>query len=335
MSGGGEILIVGVNWFGDGCMTMPALQVFRERHPCARITMLVKPTLAALWQLHPAVDTILTLKPGNAGLWQTAAEIRAGKFDTAYIFPNSWRSALVPFLAGIPARIGTGGHSRGILLTRRIGLSPRARAGHQQWEYVDILQLADVATLPAPALILSAADPVLPPACSGLPTIGLIPGAARGSSKQWPEAHFIDAARRIRVRRNCCFAIFGTAAECPVCDRLAAALQPDAESLAGRTTLAQLAAGLATCDTVICNDSGGMHLAAAAGTPVVAIYGLTDPTKTGPLGHGHLCIQAEPQNASRDIGRHDPLATEALRRISPGQVADAVLQTLTSRRQPA
>ncbi len=328
MSGGGGILIVGVNWLGDGCMTMPALQVWRARHPHTRITMLAKPPLAALWQMHPAVDAIVPLKPGNIGLWQTAAGIRAGKFDTAYIFPNSWRSALVPFLAGVPARVGTGGHSRGILLTHRIGLSPRARTGHQQWEYVDILQLKDLASLPAPAL-------KLPPAGSGQATIGLIPGAARGSSKQWPEAHFIAAARQLRESCACRFAIFGTAAETPVCDRIAAALQPDAESLAGRTTLAQLAAGLAACDTVICNDSGGMHLAAATGTPVVAIYGLTDPAKTGPLGHGHQCIQAGPQNGSRDIGRHDPRAAEALRRIAPERVAIAVLQTLTSRRQTA
>ncbi len=334
MSGGGGILIVGVNWLGDGCMTMPALQVFRERHPRTRITMLVKPPLAALWELHPAVDAILTLKPGNLGLWQTAAMIRAGRFDTACIFPNSWRSALVPFLAGIPARIGTGGHSRGILLTRRIGLSPRARTGHQQWEYVDILGLADVASLPAPALRLPPAESVLPAASDGKPTIGLIPGAARGASKQWPEAHFIAAARQIRQNRACRFAIFGTAAEMPVCNRIAAALQPDAESLAGRTSLARLAAALAACDTVVCNDSGGMHLAAAAGTPVVAIYGLTDPAKTGPLGSGHQCIQAEPQKASRDIARHDPVAAEALRRIPPEQVAGAVLQTLTNRCHP-
>lgn len=335
MSGDGGILIVGVNWLGDGCMTMPALQVFRARHPHARITMLVKPPLAALWQLHPAVDAVLTLKPGNMGLWQTAAAIRGGNFSAAYIFPNSWRSALVPFLAGIPARIGTGGHSRGILLTRRIRLSARARDAHQQWEYVDILQLADVGTLPAPALALPTTDPVLPPVRDGLSTIGLIPGAARGSSKQWPEAHFIAAARRIRERHACRFAIFGTAAEAPVCDRIAAALQPAAESLAGRTTLARLAAGLAACDTVICNDSGGMHLAAAAGTPVVAIYGLTDPAKTGPLGHGHQCLQAEAHKASRDIARHDPRAAEALRRIAPEQVADAVLQNLINPQHPA
>ncbi len=335
MSGGGGILVVGVNWLGDGCMTMPALQVFRQRHPQARLTMLVKPPLTALWQLHPAVDAILTLKPGNAGLWQTAAAVRSGHFDTAYIFPNSWRSALVPFLAGIPERIGTGGHSRGILLTRRVRLSPSTRAGHQQWEYVDILQLADVAALPAPALALPLPDAVPSPASGRLPVIGLIPGAARGSSKQWPEAHFIAAARLIRKARACRFTIFGTAAEAPVCNRLAAALQPDAETLAGRTTLAQLAAALAACDTVICNDSGGMHLAAAAGTPVVAIYGLTDPDKTGPLGSGHQCIQSEPRNASRDIARHDPRAAQALYRIAPGQVAGAVLQTLTHRNPPA
>lgn len=329
MNNGANILIVGVNWLGDGCMTMPALQVFRKRHPQARITMLVKPPLVPLWQLHPAVDAILTLNPGNVGLWQCISAVRAGKFDSAYIFPNSWRSALVPFLAGVPARIGTDGHGRGMLLTHRIRLSVRASREHQQWEYVDILQLADVAALPAPALKRQPDDNVLK-AADGKATIGLVPGAARGTAKQWPETHFIAAAQKIRQHQPCRFAVFGTAAETTICERITAALKPDAESLAGRTTLAQLAAALAACDTVICNDSGGMHLAATTGTPVVAIYGLTDPTKTGPLGHGHQCIRDEQEKGARRIARHDPRASAALRRIAPERVAEVALGNLAA-----
>lgn len=330
MNNASRILICGVNWLGDACMSMPALQMFRQRHPQAHITMLVKPPLISLWQLHPAVDAILRLEPGNAGLWKTARAVRAGAFNSAYIFPNSWRSALVPFLARIPERIGTGGHSRGLLLTGRIRLSARAKTQHQQWEYADILGLDDIITMPPPALLLTAKECLLNPPSAREKTVGLIPGAARGSSKQWPENYFIQAAQGLRQATPCRFAVFGTAAETGVCNRIAAALQPDAVSFAGRTTLPQLVASLGACNTVICNDSGGMHLAAAAGTPVVAVYGLTDALKTGPLGAGHECIRAAETGVSRTISRHDPDATRALAGIHPERVIQAALQTLNT-----
>jgi len=324
-----RILISGVNWLGDACMTMPALQVFRQRHPDAHLSMLVKPALTALWHLHPAVDAVLTLEPGNAGLLKTAAALRKGNFEKAFIFPNSWRSALAPYLAGIPQRIGAGSRVRRPLLTRYIRLSEQARTSHQQWEYSDILMLDPADALPAPALAIRREDSALPPCPPGTPTVGLIPGAARGMSKQWPEAHVATAAMQIRnAVPRCRFVMFGTAAEGPVCRRLADALQPDAISLAGRTTLPQLAASLAACNTVICNDSGGMHLAAAAGTPVVAVFGLTDPGKTGPLGAVQQCICDHHARVSRNIARHDAEAARALASIAPDRVAQAVLKNL-------
>jgi heptosyltransferase-2 len=324
-----KILVVGVNWLGDACMTMPALQRFRQQYPGARLAMLVKPSLTSLWHLHPAIDDVLTLEPGNTGLWRTASRLRREKYGTAYIFPNSWRSAIVPFLAGIPNRIGAGRGARRVLLTRPIRLSEQARAGHQQWEYADILGLPPAETLPEPALVLSRGDTMLPPAPPGTQTIGLIPGAARGASKQWPESHFLRTVLLIqKTLPRCRFAIFGTAAEAAVCQRLADALPASAITLAGRTTLPQLAAALGACDTVICNDSGGMHLAAAAGTPVVAVYGLTDPAKTGPLGTAHQCIRTDHPRASRDIARRDTEAIRMLETIAPERVALAAMKNL-------
>jgi heptosyltransferase-2 len=329
MSAGRRILIVGVNWLGDGIMTMPALQVFRKRYPQDHIAMLVKPPLKPLWELHASVDDIITLTPGNRGVWKTASALRKGGFDQAYVFPNSWRSALVPLLAGVPERIGTAGHNRNVLLTSRIRLSERAVKHHQQWEYVDILQLGDVDALPPPWLTVPSDPRFEQKANQNCQTVGLIPGAARGASKQWPEAHFIEASRQVRKQTACRFLVFGTATEADVCQRITEALDPDAVNFAGRTSLGELAAGLSTCDAVICNDSGGMHLAAATGTPVIAIYGLTSPAKTGPLGTGHCCIQADPEKASRDIARNDPAAQAALRRILPETVANAVTNILS------
>lgn len=310
-------------------MSMPALQRFRQQHRDAHLAILVKPPLASLWKLQPAVDEVLILEPGNAGLLRTAAMLRKAQFHTAYIFPNSWRSALVVYLAAIPERIGAGGPARRPLLTLRIRLSKRAHTQHQQWEYADILQIPSSELLPVPQLAIHASDSVLPPAETSIKTVGLIPGAARGPSKQWPESCFLRAAHLVlQTFPDCRFAIFGTTTEMLLCQRLASALPASSVMLAGGTTLPQFAASLAACTTVICNDSGGMHLASVVGTPVIAVYGLTDPDKTGPLGTGHQCIQADHVRASRSIARRAPDAVRALNSITPERVAEAAIYNL-------
>jgi len=109
----GSVLVVSTNWIGDAVMGMPALQLFRLENPAARITVLTKPGLVALWQMHPAVDSVQTMeKP-----LPTARKLRPMQHGRAYVFPNSFRSAYVSWLAGIPRRIGQCGEWRRLLLT--------------------------------------------------------------------------------------------------------------------------------------------------------------------------------------------------------------------------
>ncbi len=333
MSAQQHILICGVNWLGDACMTMPAVQLFHERNPEVRITMLSRPFLEPLWAMHPAIDATTPIVPTVAGMREAIAQVRRSAPQAAYLFPNSWRSALIPFLAHVPRRIGQHGHHRGILLTETTPPSSRANDGHQQWEYVDILQLHDVDALPPPRLtipetITQSISEKLPTAPGSL-WIGIIPGAARGPSKQWPATHFAEAARQIAKQHPCRYAILGTAAEAPLCEGIAAELGDAAISLAGKTSIPELIAALDLCDVVLCNDSGGMHLAAAAGTAVVAIYGITDPGKTGPLGSRHTLICAEGVTASRAVPRDSPEARDALQSITPARVSQAALNILT------
>ncbi len=333
-----HILICGVNWLGDACMTMPALQLFHARNPNTQITMLSRPFLEPLWAMHPAVNATIPLVPTVAGMREAVARVREAAPQTAYLFPNSWRSALIPFFARVPQRIGQHGHHRGILLTETTPSSPRADDGHQQWEYVDILQLQDVDGLPHPCLAVPEA--VAQAVTESMPTlqntrwVGIIPGAARGPSKQWPAAHFADAARQVSEEHACRFAIFGTAAEATLCAEIADELGDNAISLAGRTSLPELIGSLALCNVVLCNDSGGMHLAASAGTPVVAIYGITDPGKTGPLGNGHALICADGVAGSRNVPRDSQAARDALQSIAPDRVAQAALNILNATPSP-
>lgn len=318
---------------------MPALQHFHACHADTRITMLSRPFLEPLWAMHDAVDATIPLVPTVAGMREAIAQVRQAGPQTAFLFPNSWRSALVPFFGRVPCRIGQQGHHRGILLTTTTPLSGRASNGHQQWEYVDILQLEQVNELPAPALrvpesITQALHDRMPDT-AGTPWVAIIPGAARGPSKQWPAGHFIEAARHIAEQSACGFLILGTEAEIQLCESIAAKLGGSATSLAGKTTLPEFTAALSQCSVTLCNDSGGMHLSAAVGTPVVAIYGITDAAKTGPLGPGHALICAEGVTASRSVPRDSQEARDALQSIPPERVAHAALNTLNSNQHPA
>jgi len=325
-----DILICGVNWLGDACMTMPALQLYYKQNNAPRITVLTKAALKPLWKMHPAVYDTITLETTTAGMFRTSLLVKEKKFNSAYILPNSWRSALIPFMAHIPNRIGQTGHHRQLLLTETT--QPDPNRYHQQWEYAAILKLQNIDTLPPPALAvpddtMQSLAEIMPAGDKSL-WIGILPGAARGPSKQWPAEHFIAAAKIIAGSLSVRFAVLGTKTEAPLCKSIAAAIGNSAVSLAGRTSLQQLIAILSRCNTVLCNDSGGMHLAASTETHVVAIYGITDAEKTGPLGKGHRIIQAQGVKVSRSIPRDSPEARKALASISPQEVAVAALEVI-------
>ena len=106
---GNKVLIVGLNWLGDAIMSMPAIQRFREERPGDELYLLTKPPLKALWEMHAAPDHLLSIAPGNGGVFETANDLKRLKLSEAFILPNSFRSALIPRLAGIPERTGLAG----------------------------------------------------------------------------------------------------------------------------------------------------------------------------------------------------------------------------------
>ena len=323
-------LICGVNWLGDSCMSMPAIQAWKNLHPNHTLTILVKPPLAPLWQCHAAIDNIAKLSPGNLGPLRTGRTLRNLPYETAYIFPNSWRATLPPLIANIPDRIGFSGHSRAWLLTKVIPDAPATE--HQQYEFARILGVPLTDPLPLPELQLP--DPPAEMSRLSKPIVGILPGAARGPAKRWPTKHFIAAAQHIRQSHECHFVVMGTPAEAPLCQEVAQALSPHAICLAGSTTLPTLAATLRACTGVLSNDSGGMHLAAAVGTPVVAMFGLTDPAKTGPIGPNARCLQPHGIQGARKIARNNLEAERILASIPPEDAANALLERMHESRSP-
>lgn len=326
---GAPELWVAPSWIGDTVMAWPAAQAWRRARPDARMMVLAKPAPAALWRLHAAPDGVWTLAPGLRGVWRAARAARAAGVRRAWVLPHSFRSALIPWLAGIPDRIGPPGHWRDALLTR---VAPcAAPAGrHQQYETFALLGLDPSAPEP-PRLRLpdearACAEAWLGPRRAAAPRVAVMPGAARGTSKCWPADRFAETARRLATA-GARIVVCGGPVETAAAREIAAAAGAAALDLAGRTSLAEWAAVLAACDVAVANDSGGMHLAAAAGRPVVAIFGRTDPEVTGPLGAGHRILQASGPRG-RDIARTDAEAARRLAAIGVDEVVAAAMDVL-------
>ncbi len=319
----GSVLAVGVNWIGDAVMSMPALQAWRARHPAARLTMLVKPALVPLWRMHEAPDEVVAILPGSSGAVRTGLSMRARRFDAAYVLPHSFRSAWIAAWAGARVRIGLPGLARGLLGLRVVRPRPQPGRRHQQYEYLDLLlgpgagPDAGAPRLRIPADAAAAAASLtedLPPG----PRVAVMPGAARGPSKRWPADRFAEVARGLAAG-GCTVLALGAASERDDCAAVAAAAGARGRSLAGRTDIPGWAAVLASCGLAVSNDSGGMHLAAAVGVAGVAVFGRTDPDRTGPLGPAWDILQA-PGAKSRDVGRHDDGAGRMLRAVSVDEV---------------
>ncbi len=315
-------------------MSMPALQAWRACHPQVRLTMMVKPGLVPLWRMHEVPDEVVAMAPGSAGAVRTGLALRSGGFDVAYILPHSFRSAWIAAWSGARARIGLPGPARRLLGVRVV--MPRTRPGrlHQQYEYLDLMMGPDAGVDPdrprlriptAAAEAAARLTAALPPG----PRVAVMPGAARGPSKRWPLDRFAEVARRLAADHGCTVLALGSKAEAEDAAAVAAAAGGRGLSLAGRTDIPQWAAVLATCALAVSNDSGGMHLAAAAGVPVTAVFGRTDPVRTGPLGPACDVVQA-PGERSRDIGRVDDSAARRLEAVTVDDVMACCVRRLAS-----
>jgi len=335
-----RLFIRGVNWLGDSVMTLPALAAFCAAYPGVRIGLAAPAGVIPLWQLCPYVDGLFPLEKGLRAEWRTARAIRAWQPDRAVVFPNSFRSAWLPFLAGVKERIGSAGRFRRLLLTRIVEVAP---SGHHALRYYDLLELPRPAEQPEirghlrldPEWSRQVIERVRGIVGEGkaFPSperegwLAVLPGAARGVSKCWPADRFAAAAGRVAAARGMGVVIAGSSSEVALCRTVAEGIRSPVVSVAGRTNAAELAAVLAAARVVLCNDSGGMHLAAAVGTPVAALFGVTDPARTGPLGDGHRVVMAPGVRRSEAVARRSEAARAALEAV-PVEAAVEALEAI-------
>jgi len=333
-AGSAHVLVVAPSWLGDCVMVMPALAAFRKRLPGVHISILAKPTVAALWTLVEGVESVIPLKTGFKGMRETVCAVREGGFDFAYVLPKSFRSAWIPFLARVRGRRGMAGHGRDWMLTETVVLSAEAERGHQSLEMAEVFHIAP-GDLESPPFLLvpdavrtSVKDRYLASGSAARPLIAFFPGAAHGPAKRWPTDRFVALGQRVVADTGCAVLVLGGKGDVAVCAETARGIGPGAMDLAGRTSLPELAGVLAACRCVVANDSGGMHLAAGLGVPVVGLFGMTDPGKTAPVGNRNRLLTAEGVVRSRDIDRDSTEARQALESITVESVHQAVTELM-------
>lgn len=280
-------LVIAPQWIGDAVMTEPLLRRLHARGE--RLTVGALPWVAPVYRAMAQVCEVIELPFAHGGLQLKArrslAKQMAGRFDTAYVLPNSLKSSLLPFLAGIPKRVGYVGEARFGLLTHRLKNPAKDKHPPMVAFYSALSGEADVAQ-DRPRLQLDAGlvDEVL--AQLGLQRGNYLvfsSGAEFGPAKRWPAAHFAELAQQMPHP----VVLLGSAKEAALCEEIAdpvnAKLAGHCLNLAGKTTLNQALAVIAGAHRVVSNDSGLMHVAAAFGVPQVAIFGSSSPLHTPPL----------------------------------------------------
>ncbi|MCC7519361.1 MAG: lipopolysaccharide heptosyltransferase II [Verrucomicrobiae bacterium] len=308
-----HILVRTPNWLGDAVMSIPALRAIRAGRPDCRLALLTPPKLASLWAGQSYVDKVFT----------SLREVPRGRYEAAVLFPNSLRTAIEAWRLGIPRRFGAAGHRRRALLTAVCPESFRASpVEHQARDFLGLARWLGGATDSTPPRL----DLPEKPCASKSPRVILHPGAAYGSAKRWLPERFVELVRRNPDLR---WTLVGNGAERGANAALAARMGAAVEDRTGAYRLDELAALMAAAAAVVCNDSGPMHLAAAVGARVIAVFGSTDPSRTGPLGEGHRVLRV-PVECSPCFLRECPTDLRCMKAVSVEAVERALREVLTS-----
>ncbi len=291
-----RILIIGPSWVGDMVMAQTLFQCLKQQHPECVIDVLAPEWSRPILERMPEVRQALSFPLGHGAL-QLATRRRigkslAGQYDQAILLPNSLKSALVPFFAGIPKRTGWRGELRFGLLND-VRKMDKARYPLMIERFMALAYPAGTelpTPHPRPRLRIEAQSREAALAKFGLaldrPVLALCPGAEFGESKRWPAEHYAQVAEA-KIREGWQVWLFGSKKDHPVGEsireRLIPGLREESINLSGETSLAE-AIDLMSCATaVVSNDSGLMHVAAALDRPLVAVYGSTSPGFTPPL----------------------------------------------------
>ena len=279
----------------------PALRALKIAYPQSHLALLIRPLVADLMATHPYVNEVIVDSKGKGfnrlhSFYKSVSEIRRWGFNLAVVLhPTSFRNALIPFLAGIPERIGSNVSGRGILLTQTCTDQTDL---HEIHRYLRVLELIDIHE-PNAKLEFWHTDADRHAARQILAAHGISPkerliGVNLGTTwrtKRWSLENFAAVITQVQKRFEARILLTGSTTEIPLGEALAQTTQVETINLIGKTTLLQLGALIESCDLYLTCDSGPMHIAAAVGTPTIALFGPTSPIRHGPYGENHEVIE--------------------------------------------
>lgn len=333
-AGVNKTLLIASAWVGDMVMSHTLVQLLAQQQPGAQIDMVAPPATIPLAQRMAEIrhSYCLEVAHGEFGLlkrWRLARQLRRAGYSRAFVLPNTWKSALLPWFAGIPQRVGWLGEMRlGLLNDQR-----RLRAQHYPLMIERYMALADgqgkLPPQPYPLPRLQA-DSVAAGELSAqfglqtdLPVTVLCPGAEFGAAKKWPAEHYATIARQLLARGQRVW-LMGSPRDLADCAQIAE-LAPGVINLAGRTSLLEAIDLLSLAQQAVCNDSGLMHIACALNIPTIGIFGSTSPDFTPPLGAQAQVVQIE-LDCRPCFQRECPLShLHCLRKLTPDLVAERLI----------
>lgn len=294
-----RVVVRGTNWVGDSVMTVPALRALRRVLPQARITLVIRPATKGIFSEADFIDDVLVYDRKNAlSVFGQVREWKRREFELAVLFQNAFEAALIPFLAGVPLRLGYATESRQALLTHPLPLPDWRSSKHEVFYYLYLVTALEQMLFgrsdrcesePDASIQISASRKA--EALELLRTYGIgeaesvvavCPGSINSRAKRWPSERFAALADRlIESKRK--VLLIGSKDELDVTEEVVRRMQNKPVLLTGKTSLDQITAVLDRADLIVTNDTGPAHIGAALGRPTIVIFGPTNPLTTRPF----------------------------------------------------
>ncbi|NOX49800.1 MAG: lipopolysaccharide heptosyltransferase II [Gammaproteobacteria bacterium] len=337
------MLIVGPAWVGDMVMAHTLVQRLHKQDSSRELHMLAPPATAPVAQRMAEIGLVHTVDFAHGELAlskrrRVGQNLKSYGYERAYVLPNSWKSALVPFFAGIETRVGWHGEARYGLLNDRRKLDKHVYPLMIE-RFMALAECPGLDQEPGQTTAPTLRHPYPHPKLEADPnnaasllqklslqqgaTVAICPGAEFGAAKKWPPQHYAAVANELVARGKQVW-LMGSPSDQQDCAAIVSQV-PAAVNLAGKTSLLDALDLLSLTEQVLSNDSGLMHVACALGIPTLGIFGSTSAEFTPPLGE-HAQVVEQQLDCRPCFQRTCPLGhLDCLQKLEPAQVIARLL----------
>lgn len=336
-----KIVVRCPNWIGDAVMSIPALRFLRGTYPEAQIVLHTRNWAEGVFRDSALIDGMVLIGDGRSRIGnvkEQARELRKHDFDISILFTNSFESALVSRLAGIPERVGYSTETRGFLLSRPVRVPSWKKERHESEYYLNLVNglVEGNPKLSTSEIGLEVSMKRRAEAREHLLEFGVSPnelmitigaGSTNSMAKRWPAENFATLCDLFAAKLSANIVFLGSPGEAVVTAEIASKMVSRPIDLTGKTDLALATAILSESDLFVSNDMGLAHIAAAVGTPTLAIFGPTNEIATKPLGR-NVRIAREPVECAPCMLRECPIDHRCMTRISPARVFESAAEML-------